>query len=97
MYDDLSMLDTVFFNEVSDAAEELVKKMISARSSDEAARRMHAVIAGKALVILGVTWIGTAFELEAAPAIDVGEQALKQLKQMAQSELARRRAASEGE
>lgn len=95
MYDDLSQLYAQFFQEVSDATEELVKRMTKARSSNEAQLRTHAIIAGKALVIAGVTWIGTAFELDAVPALDVGEQALKRLKEMAQTELARRKQAGE--
>lgn len=91
MFDDMRQLEIEFYELVSDTADELVRRLIDERVGDSRGWRVHSVVAGEALIMLGVAFAGTALSLEANDGLAVGLGCLDKLKELAQAKAAEKR------
>ena len=83
MYDDLEGIDAALFNELQDAVNETVMRLIDARTETVPMRRTYAAIAGKALIMSGCQFIGSALKLSPDEGLAPGMALLAEFQRLA--------------
>jgi hypothetical protein len=89
MFDDLTRLDDALFQEIQEAVHVVIKQLIDERANGPDQRRLLSVIAGKALIVSGSSFIGAAMRLPHQEGLAPGMACLAEFKRIAKANAAK--------